>query len=313
MRVSHTIFSLLILSIISSCVYEEIIDEKSIDFGPVLVVYSILSPDDSIYVTVTCASPVSRIIHQSSDLYILNARVVIKNSNGDSILLNKKADALPVYCASQSDFPIIRGETYYLSIHCESYPSVYAETTIPEDMYTWLSVVSRDILIPEEYMNIDGIEITAYWDVDGSSALGSRVFTNTITQEFEDTGNSLQSNLLFEDYSTITVVGNHRIFTKQWPAIQYSEIYSHCDMQGCIVDSVGPVSSRLRSVDLHLITMDEHLNQFVESNDFYSDIWYGSSSFLNQFRGVIPEYSNIDQGLGVFGSYLDDNKTILAK
>jgi hypothetical protein len=313
MRVSSTIFSIIILSIISSCVYEEIIDEKSIDFNPILVVYSILSPDDSIYVTVTCASPVSRIIYEPSDLHILNARVVIKNDNGDSILLTRKTDALPIYCASQSEFPIIQGETYYLNIRCESYPSVYAETTIPENKYTWLSVVSRDILIPEEYMSIDGIEIIAYWDVDGSSELGSRVFTNTITQKFEETGNSLQSNLLFEDYSTITMVGNHRIFTKQWPAVQYSEIYSHCDLQGCTLDSVGPISSRLRRIDLNLITMDEHLNQFVESNDFYSDIWYGSSSFLNQFRGVIPEYTNIDQGLGVFGSYLDDNKTVLTK
>jgi len=312
MKIYNIILLIIVFSqIFFSCIQEEIIEGDSINYHSKLVVYCILTPGDSVFASVTRSFPLSDTTRRISDSFVTDATVTIENKRGDYVELVNKDKELPIYGTSQSEFKIHPGEEYFLYVDAEGYPGVTAKTIVPENSYHWSEIEKFNIVIPyHEYIDIEGIEIKGYCKTNNNSTNKPLVVTRTKLEVFNDSTYSYFTTNY--ELSDIPVIGNHHVFSCQYPKYRF-DVSTSCNFFHQCTASVGDTISALRQVELVLVTIDEHLSLFNQSSEIYSDIWFSSDVFLNQYRGIIPEYTNIDHGLGIFGSYLTDKYLITLK
>jgi hypothetical protein len=304
-----SIFFLLLFSV--SCIREDIINENLPEFQQKMVVNCLLTPGDSIYAYITKSNPITGGVIKLEDYYVLNASVLIKDSLGNHIELKKTSTTKPVYSASQATFMIKAGQNYLLEAKADGLPSVSAKTTVPDKKLTWSQINSYDILIPDEYMSTEGVEVNGNWTIPNGFTNGYLIY---IRQTNEILMNEIWADHISEQQessSTIKTIGDKGVYINQYEKIKYDGIYVTCSFPSnkCTVDSVGKVNFKLKKIEICLITTDTHLASYNEALEIYSDIWFSKGSFLSQYKGIIPEYTNIEGGLGVFGSYLSDNST----
>ena len=143
-------FILLSFFLLLGCVRTTyIFNEAGKDYCRRLVIYSILTEGDSIFVLVKHTIKINEPFN-NRDIYVKNAKVILKNDNGDSILLkqvniNDSVNShlfrnFTYYSASQENFGIMPGKKYYLFVTVDGYPSIKAQTTVPQQRDTFISV-----------------------------------------------------------------------------------------------------------------------------------------------------------------------------
>ena len=297
---------------LASCYQEEIIKSEYPVSEPKLVVYSFLSPEsDSIFVHVTKSNNRFGDSYTISDTYVVDASVIISNEDGDTVRLVLKNDQYPIYVASQDQMQVMPDKYYYLSVSAKGFATVTAETWVPQNALVWQVVKVNDILYPEDNYVVDGIEIFAKWIQPDSNNFGSKILTNITTEYFDSSEPYLVVFSLADDSYSISSIGANYTYYNQLPTVGYTSVETNCSTPlGTFKVDSGKIYSKLNPLYLFLITTDKHLTMFNKSMLTFSEIWYKHDSFLEQYRGIVPEYTNIEGGLGVFGSYLTNKYTI---
>ena len=297
----------ILLVIITSCVREEVLDNiKSDYFQPQLVIHSLLFPGDSVFVSVGQAVPLKDSVQATK---VTEATVILSNDHGDNIQLPLIQNNFytTVYGISQQNFPIQAGHTYTLSVTHPTLPKVEATCTVPM-VATPLTKVAHigNSLVPGE--NNYQYNVQASW-YDRGEYLHRIYFTGQyeVTNSQNDT--LIDKRSIYRSHNPIHGIEQvDSLFT-------YQDVFFQGGSYVPLIygsDSTYRNSNEIISTKItyhlitYLITPDEHMARYQAALDFYSQNRdaLNSDSFIEFYRGIIPEYSNVRGGLGVFGAYL---------
>lgn len=295
---------ILILYTCTGCVREEVLDDiESKYFKEQLVIQSIISPGDSVFVYVGKTIPLGDSIEEAK---VFDASITLSDGEEHSVSLPLLNSNTPVYGISQKNFPIEAGKTYILAVKHADLPAISASCTVPS------VATSIDTL---EYLGTTTTEendvpylVRAKWKNTDQPYL-ERIYALDHYQKYLSEDNSfLEEGTYYTNpdaFHGIQSVDSYYIYNEQFSK---STFYIDTFIEGGIVKYAGPSMEAymVHEVEYYLITPDENLAQYQSSFDFFRQNRSAleDDSFIDLYRGVIPEYSNVKNGLGVFGAYL---------
>ena len=268
-----------------SCMEKTEIGFPSLEEDTKLVVYGAITPgkDVNVFVARTFPSNMNN-IDNLADVYLFNAEVWLYNSSrNDSIRLELSNDSVSNYSCSKEDFEITKGETYQLFVNVDGYPTVSAGTTVPEVAAVWeddweLNMVS--VLFDGDYY--DDFVFNGSWEIPS----GDKYQFVTTHYYFP-----LRDGYGREDYG-----------------FNYNEKDSYAIYESKVITNF--INSDFL-VCVSLVTADRNFYTYAENYTFYNDVTEevhnnNDGMYVDLFRGIMPEYTNIEGGYGIFGSYLED-------
>ncbi len=269
-----SIFAILVLILFTatSCVKERIVDIGDKSGQDKLVVLAYLTPGDSIRVFVNKSVPLGKQA-EPADMDVLDATVLLRSGSGQEVLLELTDPAVPIYTCSQEGLPVVPGQTYHLLVSAPGRTTVTAETTVPKQKATWKTTTISQT-------NDGRSEFSGTWDAlfdETDIDFGVIVYRPAEPVDF------MHGNQSIKPHSGIYTVER--------------EVY---------------VGKNLQAV---LITRTKILGQFSKQSELTLEMaeYYSGAGFydiISGFKGVIPQFSNIENGLGVFGSFLSHSKNM---
>jgi len=281
MKLFHSVVILILSCLLFGCVREDLVKIKPQADTEKLVVFGFLTPGKPVYIRIGRTQPFGSGMYDADNFHVTGATVSISNADGKTEQLQAVKGERGLYSIPQSAFPIKNGETYHLQVESPALKTVTASTTIPTEKAVWGNVMvsgymdeSYGGLIYELYGNWKSISNTG--DVDYGVAV---IYPG-------NEGRGLQ----YENEGIIPV-GNEYTVKR--------DIFF----------------SGNTSIQAVLVTRDKYYGEFSKVAQLTTDVlnYYHNAVFadiISGFKGVIPQGSNIEDGLGVFGSYLTDTKTL---
>jgi len=272
----NNLTSIFLASLISSCAVEEYIDIPNTGEQKI-VVFSIISPGDSLFVEVNYSTNLNEWT-DSQTSRVSDAIVTLHNEEGKSTALTFDQNR-SIYFGSQENLPIEAGKIYILKIATQKGETLIATCQVPEASAVWSNLTKTKIV----EAGIEFFRINGTWDGLPESP-GYTVFIES-TDELE---NGITYSRKYEaKYWEISRVQNYYSFQRLLP------------------------SNTLVRADFSLITMDSNLHSFNLATIPYKEfIDLNRADIINSFKGVYPAYTNIEGGVGVFGAYLRDTLSI---
>ncbi|TYR37471.1 DUF4249 family protein [Sphingobacterium phlebotomi] len=275
MRKNFLVTILVFFFLFVSCVREEIIDLSS-RYQSQLFVIGFLSPDNNVQIYVGRTIPFGSNQINPEDFKIFDAEVEITEEGGDTYLLNPIGNGVPAYGCSKEEFSVSEGKTYLLTVRHHELPNVFAKTTIPLNKAFWKNLE----LSPDEMY---------YYVVSGTWEKAENI-------DIKQYGVRLEN---LEPYR-LNKGTNEGIFPQGNLITVKRDVF---------------IANGENKVRATLLTRDIHYSEFSRTSDLTWDITENFSSagfaeIISGFKGVIPQHSNIQNGAGVFGSYLSDTRTV---
>lgn len=301
-------FPFIVLGILFiSCAREKVLDDIESQYGrPRLVVHALLSPGDSVLVNLGQTLSLGDTALAGK---VVDASVVLRNERGEAVELSllRTTPQAGVYAVGQNIFPIQANTIYQLTVTHPNFPDVTASCKIPavatpirEFTYTGKSLIPDDS--NEQY------DVVLRWQ--NSNDLLHRVyFVGSYQQTATGSNSVLDEGITYQGLDPF-----HGILqTGDWYSYQTSffatgVFYPDLDTlaDGTILAGRIVSTEITYQLDAYLVTPDIHMARYQESQEIFAQNRdaLNSSSFIELYRGVIPEYTNIEGGLGVFGAYL---------
>jgi hypothetical protein len=273
----------------SSCMRETSIDLESLKDEPKIVVYGFLTPADSIQIMVTKTIASTDKPVYIEDVLVANAWVEITDMNSQQkVQLSPNSINPLIYGCSQNEMNIEEGGRYQLSIRSSGLPSILAETTVPANRFVWEKTKITETSGNDEQSAT--FQFRGSWQKQNSTY---GAFVSSIAKYTKRTSNdSVYTGTANTYENNFNEVGNYF----QFESTPYT-----------IRNQQQPYGWDLKRSFL-LITADTHLTQYMMNYLLIKDVDSSISdgSFIGLFQGILPEYSNVENGFGVFGSYLKD-------
>lgn len=268
----YLLFSILVL--VSSC--EKDADIELPKTSPKLVLYSYISPSDTfIEVQLTKSIPFfGKVDYNAENKPVTDAKVEIIG-NGQSAIIPFDFGKERYIIANGQKISIIAGMTYQLKVSAPDGFSCSATTKVP--------LIAPDqitVQIDSSIRNYDGYDemeyriISKWKDVAGISNFYNHIVE--ISYENSGGGYSACSAILSDENKDGTII-NQNCITNAY------------------IDPFNPQGRNLSGKVL-LLTTDYSYYKYHESLSRYEDD--------NPFSEPVQIYSNVDGGLGCFGSYL---------
>jgi len=266
------------LILLVACLREkEISLEKFYEEKP--VVYSILNPDKDICVHVSKTVPFNFLEEEIP--VIRDAKVVLTGNDVEIEIPFHQEKGL--YFISKDSFNVLPGKLYHLKIYFQDGQEVSATTTVPETKPVWESM-GQEIIVRNSGDETSAlIRFHFAWQNDWKTDCAYYVFSEDIFQHtatgdyFIIPEETQQGNIMGAVYTS--AYSNFRPFSRA----SVSLVKANAEMKN-LTDYEG----RLRLINDQL----------------------DMGMFWELYRGVIPEYTNIDGGYGFLGSYLKTDTTI---
>jgi hypothetical protein len=275
------ILSFILCISLSSCIEKTEIEIPSLNDDSKLVIYGALTPgsDVQIFVAKTFPSLTDTIV-SDEDIFLFEADVRIYNKIwNDTLRLQLNNDTVPYYSNTNTDLEFLKGETYELFVNVDGFTPVWASTCIPTLKAVW----EDDWKLTTVSVEIDG----DYYD--------QYIFIGSWKIPIGDQYQFISTNFIAQDYSTRDA---------------YSFNYNQEDSLAVYESEPNSLWTDFTHIKT-LVTADEHFYKYAEYYTFFNevanDIHYANDGiYVDLFRGIMPEYTNIEDGYGVFGSYLED-------
>ncbi|MCF8222209.1 MAG: DUF4249 domain-containing protein [Bacteroidales bacterium] len=276
---------------------------RSLNQEPKLVVYGILNPSsNSIKVMVTRTYPLNTESNIGLDDIYVDARVFIVDSESqDTVELQQLEANSTIYEIKQSEFDILPGSEYMLRIESEGFETVYASTKIPIEVINWTECELIESMVDDLEDYAQGFEIIGTWpksDIENNQIVVFHL------KESRDNGNG---NIETRSYTKGIYV--------DFRETDHSFIFESPPFHIYKPDEFEPEDSYrwyVEEINAVLITTDIHLYNYISYyllTENINNVMDGGS-FLDLFRGIMPEFSNVEGGLGVFGSCMTDTAII---
>lgn len=272
----------------SACIHEVGIDE----YGAIdsrLTVFSVITPDKKIQVYVNKTLNYGEAVSIGS--YVENAIVCIRKSGYEwDTLQPPSGGALSYQLEVPSDY-VQNGVQYFLEVSCVGFSSVSATTTVPAYADNW------DTIYASELTEIFG---------DGEMIPGYRIFG-----QWQQTGAFNYENII-QSWSEVRMVDT----ADGTVEIKYElSSWVECNFIGngvwsYLADLPQFNEDEYIKTDVFIATPDVNFSAYLNVYEYFyymdatSD---GDLAIGNQ--SIIPEFTNIENGYGVFGSYLLRKRT----
>lgn len=279
----------------ASCIKD--VDDVNLPNTPQkLVVQSFISPTDSIFVTVFASQPINYNIPIDGDNYYYNAFDTLKNAT--VILINIEDNstiAIPYdskqkkYALPPNIFAIEKGVEYELRVSANNFEAVSGRTVVPLGHAT--SNIERiDTVSTDEWGNTEMRLIGTINDPENEINFYSTLIYSLKQYEssWDETIHTFISN-----YSKL-LISDSKLDGR---TISIRHEFSSYDDDYYV--NLGTTTE--------VYEVDEHYYRFHYSLENIYDI------MDNPFSESSHLYSNIEGGLGVFGSYITINQTTLNK
>jgi len=266
----------LLLSLLAlvSCVRVEVLDAPW-DHTPTPVLFAVLSPSNPVHVylgmTNTVNDSLLRHCYPEAALYL-------RQDQGAWVALTRQLGTNTFSLTHDSLIPIKQGMTYELkAVLGQGLPELTGVTTVPAEA---ARIASASYLVTDTTVHFtykgDAVQgrLQVHWNkMDGQE--GGYHLT-------DDTGESLD---LVEGQTTCTVRINDYLLPRAADGLT-----------------------------LWLTTTDAHLEAYLKTVDLvrsFDDLsGHVITDILSAYAGVLPAFSNIDQGLGLLGSCVQDSFTV---
>ncbi|MCF8362378.1 MAG: DUF4249 domain-containing protein [Prolixibacteraceae bacterium] len=279
-----------IMLLFNSCYRETVLDIELLNKQPKLVLNGVLTPGDSIKVVLTRTFSVKETI-RVDDGVIENADLSIADLNtGETVPLRAIGSKKMVYGQSQDSIRILPGHTYKIEANADGYDGIAAKTTIPDERTCW-----SEKYITNSNINYGNTERDYYKFVgEWKSLTGDDYYI-------------VSKNSKYNRYDGKTDINSYHYINYQ----KSGEIYK-IEFEPIFLSS----STYKEAYSVLLLTTDENLYQYIKNYDIMDaradeDDYTSFDSFIDGFRGILPEHSNVNGGLGVLGSYLKDTAVIV--
>ena len=305
-RIGRALLTLPICFCINGCVREEVLDDIQSDyFQPQLVVHALLSPGDSILVNVGQSVPLGDSVQTSK---ITDATVLLSNEQGDTVHLPLVQSDFhkTIYGVSQHELPIRPGATYVLRVIQPQLSEVKAQCTLPTvatplDRVEYMGKES----IPDDDRQMHNVRVSWY---DSGPFLHRVYFVDNYQGVNPENNEVIEEGEYYYGHDPFHgIVQTGYFFTYDYNFASNGVFYPDLYVSGDTEYTGEPVDvSLVHHLTTYLITPDEHMARYQASQDIFArnrDA-LGSESFIELYRGIIPEYTNVEGGLGVFGAYL---------
>lgn len=272
---------LLISCLLFGCVREDMVEIEPMPENDKLVVFGLLTPANHVYVQVGKSQSFGSGRYEADKFYVNDAVVTITNDEEKEIRLQLVNDREGLYSASQAEFPIKPGGTYRLKVEAPLRETVTASTMVPPKKAVWKEAGLYGYM-NESYGGLIYQLIGGWNTISNSVDIGYGVAVLYP---------SVEMKILQHENEGILPQGNEYAIKR--------EVYVAND----------------NSIDAVLITRDRYYNDFSKTAELTVDVlnYYHNAVFadiISGFKGVIPQSGNIENGLGVFGSYLTDSRTL---
>lgn len=264
-------FFIVLTGLLNSCLQETDV-EFNVKTQPELVLICMITPGDSIHAYVSRTFSISE-KNINNDSVNINAHVILSDESGNKILLRRQANS-PRYSVAQDDLKIRPGKNYTIEVRAPGFETIRAQTTVPVKAAEWKRL---DVTLPQG----GRYSVTGDWlPVYPSNDLYGYGVVVLQEGEFLDV---LKGN--------IGVKFQSDLFTFQ------RSLY------------LGP------NAKIALITKDRSLYEFSKMAELTREINYsrqedGFFDFLSMFKGNIPKVNFLENGVGIFGSYLISEQSI---
>ncbi len=237
-------------------------------------VFSAITPSEKVHVFIGESFTENK---DSRDINHSKTRVYISEKDSVWIKLTPNPQDSSIYTDEENLIQIKPGRTYLLKVEISN-KTVYSQTTVPAE--------SGEI--------IEG-ECTVVSDRTGGSANATNYSTNIcvlmLKLKLPDTRN----------YGCYLTAFSRRI--DDYPFLT-SESY---------LEPNFVVSKNISSFDVNIITVDSNLKKFMLAEKASSYMFDSNDivDVLGSYGGVLPVFSNIENGIGLFGSFVKKNRLIV--
>lgn len=284
----RTLFFYLITSLGTGCYKQKTVEAK-FDFPDVqskIVVNCILTPSDSVFASVHKLLRVydTSVNYPNYNDGINNATVILENTTTKEKITLFYLSKNGLYGNSQTRLKITSGNTYTLTVSAPKFQTVISTCKVPEK-----AAIFDGFKYSEPYN--DGLignrrRIEGRWqDV---SATDSYYYGINLVSQIKN-GNQISSYSLTSFSDNITKTSKTYFYQSDITDNEFPKIYT-------------------------LLTAEENLYKYYVSAEKIKGIASsGSRDFFGAFQGIIPEYSNIKNGHGVFGAFLGTKTTVIFK
>jgi len=277
----NIIFILLVSTLLSACI--KTLDDKDMpQVESKLVIGGYISPQDTIIrIFVRKSSPIN---NQSEFLYspVTDANVLLSgNGVSATLVFNER---LSSYTVPASQFPIVPGGTYHLTVSTPAGLYAEAETTVPQDINSSLTY------------NIDTVERSNNYGYSGKSI--------EISVRWNDIQN--QDNY-YRVYGETGVLYDPILYPNQYAYhynLQFNTKATVFKDLGYENGNIGPFKAEMALQDMNNQSRDVSLSLLNTDRNYYE--FYKSYEMAVQedpFSEPQNIYTNIKGGLGIFASY----------
>jgi len=271
----------LFFALLTSCA-NSVIEDAPWNNVPVPVVFSILSPNEAVqvYLYRTYNKDIPAVKNPYPE-----AKVYMCGSDSVWIELTRLSPDTTIFEDRQKKLNIEMGKTYSLRVELND-RTVHAQTT----------VISEPALITDASCVFSGETYNSYvWDSLPKHVLDT-ININNLTVKFSLPGNS-DCEYWFSGFS-------EQIYGTRFPNLGSFQAN----------DFGSPKDST--SFTLKLITVDPNFNKYLTSQSISttSENYSVNSpvlALIQSFGGVLPQFSNMVNGVGLFGSTVTDSKRVV--
>ena len=296
-----------------ACAREEVLDDIQSDyFDPQLVIHSLITPGDSVLVNVGRSGPLGDSLQATR---VTDASITISDGQGQAVRLPlvREDYYTTVYGVSQQDFSIQAGATYTLSVTHSELSAVEASCTVPETA-TPLEAVKYvgKSRVPDDSRFTYDVQVSWY---DSGPYLHRVYILDDYTTTNPENGSILEQGTYYYGHDSFHgIEQTDSLFTYFYNFFYSTIFYPDTLPSGYISANRALEAPIVHKLTTYLITPDEHMARYQASQEMFAqnESELNSGSFIGLYRGIIPEYSNVQGGLGVFGAYLRSEPVYLS-
>jgi len=273
---------ILLLTLLASCANSEI-EVAPWNNSPVPVVYSIISPDTpaQVYLSRTYNQNIPAVKNPYPE-----ARVFMSGPDSKWVELSRLSADTTVFRDTQKQLIIEKGKTYSLKVELSD-RTVHAQTTLPAVNGVITDATCETVKLYDDYHA--GVYLN-----------GKMVDANT------------------SDLKVNFTLGNNPDYT-YYLSSELIDIYGYLNISGNSFHSIQFFTPKdSTAFNLNLITIDPYYKKYLDAQNInsLSDDYSGNTpilAILSSFGGVLPQFSNIVNGVGLFGNSVIDRKRVSIK
>ncbi|MBN1927127.1 MAG: DUF4249 family protein [Prolixibacteraceae bacterium] len=231
-----------------------------------------------------------------------------------------------VYGCAQTEFPIQKGIQYTVCAIVDGYPKVFANTTVPKEFsrwnepqkplygitisYNWLPEYT--FLFESEWImkkqkseknyfayKCRGVKYTLEYEMDDSVGYRGLPYKVIDSSKYD-------SKVIFDEgekYPSDKDKLKFKIIIRE--DVAYNEVITY-DFGYPMTSGCNPSGINIHHLTYYIFTYDEHFAAYKEMCEIYNNEFNGNvvgDLFFSMYKGILPSYTNVEGGYGLFGSY----------